>query len=146
MERGTWQIYCFGKRNILRLDLKESRKVFCQRGRGRSFHVDGLKTEKSTGINSGKSLSLLRDQLTIQGINHHEHESFFRVNKQDEISFADLPAHTFFAYSVRSFKPEYASTQTCNLIRQQQFLINSFFGGVKSRARQSVDSLIQVLL
>ena len=39
------------------------------------------------GTKSGKSLSLLRDQLTIQGINHLEHETFFRANKQDEVSF-----------------------------------------------------------
>ena len=42
----TWQVCCFGSRNVLRLDLKESREGFCRRGRGRSFHVDGLKTEK----------------------------------------------------------------------------------------------------
>ena len=37
----------FRERNIFRLDLNESREGFCQRGRGRSFHVDGLKTEKA---------------------------------------------------------------------------------------------------
>ena len=36
-----------GKRNVFRLDLKESREFFCRRGRGRSFHVDGPKTEKA---------------------------------------------------------------------------------------------------
>ena len=44
--RKIWQVYNFGKRNIFRLDLNESREGFCRRGRGRSFHVDGLKTEK----------------------------------------------------------------------------------------------------
>ena len=39
-------VCCFGKRNVLRLDVKESRKGFCRRGRGRSFHVEGPKTEK----------------------------------------------------------------------------------------------------
>ena len=34
----------FMKRNILRF--KESREGFCRTGRGRSFHVDGPKTEK----------------------------------------------------------------------------------------------------
>ena len=34
------------KRNVLRFDLKESREGFCRRERGRSFHVEGLKTEK----------------------------------------------------------------------------------------------------
>ena len=36
-----------GKRNVLRFDLKESREVFCRRGRGRSFYVDGPKTQKA---------------------------------------------------------------------------------------------------
>ena len=35
------------KRNIFRLHLNESREGFCRRGRGRSFHVDGPKTEKA---------------------------------------------------------------------------------------------------
>ena len=35
------------KRNVLRLQLNESREGFCRRGRGRSFHVDGPKTEKA---------------------------------------------------------------------------------------------------
>ena len=46
MEQKTWQVYSLGKRNVFRLDLNESRKGFCQRGRGRSFHVDGPRTEK----------------------------------------------------------------------------------------------------
>ena len=36
-----------GKRNGFRLDLNESREGFCQRGRGRLFHVDGPKTENA---------------------------------------------------------------------------------------------------
>ena len=36
-----------GKRNVFRLDLNESREGFCRRGRGRSFDVDGPKTEKA---------------------------------------------------------------------------------------------------
>ena len=55
MERKTWQVYNFGKRNVFRLDFNESREGFCQKGRGRSFHVDGLKTEKAWGTNSGES-------------------------------------------------------------------------------------------
>ena len=39
-------VYDSGKRNVCRLDLNESRNGFCRRGRGRSFHVDGPKTEK----------------------------------------------------------------------------------------------------
>ena len=45
-EQKTWQVYDFGKRNVFRLDLNESRNGFCRRGRGRSFQVDGPKTEK----------------------------------------------------------------------------------------------------
>ena len=46
-EQKTQQVYNFGKRKIFRLDLNESREGFCWTGRGRSFHVDGLKTEKA---------------------------------------------------------------------------------------------------
>ena len=46
-EQKTRQVYNFGKRNVFRLDLNESREGFCQRGRGRSFHVDGPSTEKA---------------------------------------------------------------------------------------------------
>ena len=41
MEQEAWQVYSFGKRNVFRLGLNESREGFCWRGRGRSFHVDG---------------------------------------------------------------------------------------------------------
>ena len=37
----------FGKRNVFRLDLNESREGFCRRGRGRSFLVDGVKQKKA---------------------------------------------------------------------------------------------------
>ena len=40
-------VCCFGKRNVLRLDVKESREGFCRRRRGRAFHVEGPKTEKA---------------------------------------------------------------------------------------------------
>ena len=46
-ELKTWQVYSFGKRMVFRLHLNESREGFCQRGRGRSFHVEGPKTEKA---------------------------------------------------------------------------------------------------
>ena len=55
MKQKTWQVYNFGKRNVFRLDLNESRKGFCRRGRGRSFHVDGPRTQKARGTNSGES-------------------------------------------------------------------------------------------
>ena len=44
-EWNTWQVYFFGKRNVLRLDLM-FREGFFWRGRGRSFHVEGTMTEK----------------------------------------------------------------------------------------------------
>jgi len=37
----------FLEKNVLSFDLKESREGFCQRGKGRSFHVKGPKTEKA---------------------------------------------------------------------------------------------------
>ena len=46
-EQKTWQVYNLGKINVFRLDLNESREGFCRRGRGKSFHVDGLKTGKA---------------------------------------------------------------------------------------------------
>ena len=45
--KTTWQVYSFGKRNVYRLHVNESREGSCRRGRGRSFHVDGPKTEKA---------------------------------------------------------------------------------------------------
>ena len=46
MEQKIWQVYNFVKINVFRLDFNEPREGFCQRGRGRSFHVYGPKTEK----------------------------------------------------------------------------------------------------
>ena len=43
------------KRFVFKFELKESRESFCRRGRGRSFHVEGPKTEKGAGTSSGKS-------------------------------------------------------------------------------------------
>ena len=34
-------------KGVLRFDLNESRKGFCRRGRGRSFHVEGPMSEKA---------------------------------------------------------------------------------------------------
>ena len=47
MEQKTLQAYGFGKRNVSRLHLNKSKEGFCRRGRGRSFHVDGPKTQKA---------------------------------------------------------------------------------------------------
>ena len=45
-EQKIWQIYNFGKRNVFRLHLNESRHGVGRRGRGMSLHVDGLEGEK----------------------------------------------------------------------------------------------------
>ena len=50
MEQKAWPVYNFGKRNIFRLDLNESREAFCQRGRGRQ-----PENRKGAGTNSGES-------------------------------------------------------------------------------------------
>ena len=55
MEQKTLQAYGFGKRNVSRLHLNESKEGFCRRGRGRSFHVDGPKTQKGTVTSSRES-------------------------------------------------------------------------------------------
>ena len=46
-----------GKRNVFKLHLNKSREGFCRRVRGRSFHVDGPKTEKARKptVETGKS-------------------------------------------------------------------------------------------
>ena len=54
-EQKTWQVRNFGKRYVFRLDFNESREGFHRRERGRSFHVDGPKTEKNVETNSGES-------------------------------------------------------------------------------------------
>ena len=46
-EEKTGRVYCFGKRNVLRLDLKEFGNGFLWTGRGRSLHVDGSKSENA---------------------------------------------------------------------------------------------------
>ena len=48
-------VCCFGKRNVLRLDVKESREGFCRRGKGKVIPCRGSEDGKGTGINSGKS-------------------------------------------------------------------------------------------
>ena len=44
-EQKTWQAYSCGTITISRLHFDESREGFARRGKGRSFHVDGPKTE-----------------------------------------------------------------------------------------------------
>ena len=54
-EQKTWQVYSFFGKKVFRLHLNESREGFCMRGRGRSFHVDGPKTQKGTVTSSRES-------------------------------------------------------------------------------------------
>ena len=44
---GRFRSIVLGKGMFFRLHLNESRQNFCRRGSGRSFHVDGPKTEKA---------------------------------------------------------------------------------------------------
>ena len=75
-EQKTWQVYNFGKRNVFRLDLNESREGFCWRGRGRSFHVDGLKTEM---VQEPTVESLVRGYTDISYDNTHAYT--YRTHK-----------------------------------------------------------------
>ena len=61
---------------ILRFDVKESRAGFCRRGRGRSFHVEGPKTEKARepavgslvrGISRLRAITFNRSRAEIKG-------------------------------------------------------------------------------
>ena len=47
MDEDSSIVQKHGNRNVLRFDLNESREGFCWRGRGRSFHVKGPKSEKA---------------------------------------------------------------------------------------------------
>ena len=48
--------YCFRKRTVLRLDLKETIEGFFRTGRGRSFPVDGKDTETDSGKSGTRGL------------------------------------------------------------------------------------------
>ena len=52
------------KINVFRSDLNESREGFFRRGRGRTFRVEGPKTEKAR---EPKVESLVRGNCTING-------------------------------------------------------------------------------
>ena len=43
---GKQQVYCFAKRNVLSLDLTESRGGFFRRGKERPFPVQGTRRER----------------------------------------------------------------------------------------------------
>ena len=54
-EQKTWQVYNFGKRNVFRLDLNESRQGFCRRNKK---PADGF---------CGRKATLQRNLLTASG-------------------------------------------------------------------------------
>ena len=81
-EKKTWEVYNFGKRNVLRLDLNKSREGFCRRGRGRSFHVDGPKTEKAREPTVERKYRLHLSVFTyllssVQPVRYHFHYTPF---------------------------------------------------------------------
>ena len=52
---STWQVYCFGKRNVLRLNLKEYGKIsFGEEGEGHSMYRG--QRQKKCRDNSGKHI------------------------------------------------------------------------------------------
>ena len=54
-EQKTWQVYNFGKRNVFRLDLNESREDFCRRGREKVIPSWWTEKRKGPRANSGES-------------------------------------------------------------------------------------------
>ena len=61
-ERITWHVYSFGKRNVLMLHFIESREGFCRRGCGRSFRVEGTKTESIGTVSKATLVQFLKDR------------------------------------------------------------------------------------
>ena len=66
-KQKTRQVYSFWKINVFRLHLNDSREGFSQRGRGRSFHVDGPKTGGGGGWGGGanKKKNKKKRELTV---------------------------------------------------------------------------------
>ena len=55
MEQKTWQVYSFGKRNVLRLHLNESREGFLSERKGKAVPCRWTENRKSAGTNSGET-------------------------------------------------------------------------------------------
>ena len=55
MEQKTWQVYCFGRRNVLKFDLKESRQMFLWDRTGKVIPYRRAEDGKGAGTNSGKA-------------------------------------------------------------------------------------------
>ena len=54
-EQKTWQVYSFGKRNVLRLHLNESREGFLSERKGKAVPCRWTENNKGAGTNSGES-------------------------------------------------------------------------------------------
>ena len=80
-ERKPWQVYSFAKINLFRLRVNESREGFCRRGRGRSFHVDGPKTEKAREPTVGSLVRGIKDQSDLGGIHR------IKLNGTDDLGW-----------------------------------------------------------
>ena len=73
-----------GKETFFSLHLNESREGFCRRGRGRSFHVDGPKTEKAREPAVGslmRGIWRLRASALMLHRQRHQHQL---CRQQDE--------------------------------------------------------------
>ena len=96
-EQKTWQVYNFGKRNVFRLDLNESRGGFRRTGRGRSFHVDGPKTEGAGTHSEGSGAR----NLEAESIRSGAESTGGRVKLKTVTEIRRSSAHdTFIAESV----------------------------------------------
>ena len=62
MERKTWQVSCFGNRNISRIDLNESKWGLCRTGRGSEIMQRGRTRKDSETV-----VSLARGIWTLRG-------------------------------------------------------------------------------
>ena len=70
--------FSFGKRDVFRLHLNESRESFCQRGRERSFHVGGVMDwrQKRCGNQIQVSVHIISHLSTDFFLNEAEYEPF----------------------------------------------------------------------
>ena len=74
LNRKCGRLIVSEKRHVLRFDLKESRKGFCQTRRGSSFHVEGPKTEKAQEPTAESLLWGIWRLLPIKQLQLQSHE------------------------------------------------------------------------
>ena len=55
MEQKTRQVYCFGRRHVLKFDLKESRQMFLRDRKGKVIPYRRAEDRKGAGTNSGEA-------------------------------------------------------------------------------------------